>query len=131
MAGMSAFGRRHGQAGEHCGRVRRVATRREFLRHFGGGLGAVALADLVHRESQAAPHHRPRAKRVLLLFMSAGVSHVDTFDYKQPALTRHAGKTLDQVLKADPKAITDVFFRKPGRLMPSPVSYTHLRAHET
>lgn len=115
MAARPEHGRR-----QHCGRFRRMASRREFLRGFGGGLGAVALTHLLHQESRAAPHHRPRARRVLLLFMSAGVSHVDTFDYKQPALTRHAGKTLDQVLDTDPRAITDVFFRKPGKLMPSP-----------
>ncbi len=28
------------------------------------------------------PHFAPRAKRVISLFMSGGVSHVDTFDYK-------------------------------------------------
>ncbi|MGB7329490.1 MAG: DUF1501 domain-containing protein [Rubripirellula sp.] len=38
-------------------------------------------------------HHRPRAKRVIFLFMHGGPSHVDTFDYK-PRLAREDGKAL-------------------------------------
>ncbi len=42
------------------------------------------------------PHFAPRAKRVIFLFMSGGVSHVDSFDPK-PRLTTDHGKlvTLD------------------------------------
>jgi hypothetical protein len=36
---------------------------------------------------------RPRAKRVIFLFMQGGPSQVDTFDYK-PALDRHDGQRL-------------------------------------
>ncbi len=39
------------------------------------------------------PHHRPRAKRVIMLFMHGGVSHVDSFDYK-PQLAKHDGKDI-------------------------------------
>lgn len=38
------------------------------------------------------PHHTPRARSVIWIFLSGGVSHLETFDPK-PALTRHAGKT--------------------------------------
>ena len=38
-------------------------------------------------------HHRPRAKRVIFLFMHGGPSHVDTFDYK-PTLASQDGKPL-------------------------------------
>jgi hypothetical protein len=37
------------------------------------------------------PHFAPPAKRVIFLFMTGGVSHVDTFDPK-PALRAHHGK---------------------------------------
>jgi hypothetical protein len=40
-----------------------------------------------------APHFAPKAKRVILLFSSGGVSHMDTFDYK-PALVKADGKTV-------------------------------------
>ena len=40
-----------------------------------------------------APHFEPRAKRVIFLFMSGGVSHVESFDPK-PRLKADAGKTV-------------------------------------
>jgi hypothetical protein len=39
------------------------------------------------------PHFPPRAKRVIFLFSSGGVSHMDTFDYK-PKLFQADGKML-------------------------------------
>ena len=40
-----------------------------------------------------APHYAPKAKRVIFLYMSGGVSHVDSWDYK-PKLFADAGKTV-------------------------------------
>lgn len=48
------------------------------------------------------PHFPARAKNVIFLFMTGGVSHVDTFDPK-PALTRDHGKEI----KADHPEIQD------------------------
>ncbi len=42
----------------------------------------------------AAPHHPPRAKRVVHLFMAGAASHVDLFDHK-PALEKHHGEPSD------------------------------------
>ena len=39
------------------------------------------------------PHDRPRANRVIMLYMSGGVSHVDSWDHR-PRLFRDAGKTV-------------------------------------
>src|SRR5262249_27118814 len=39
------------------------------------------------------PHHEPKAKRIILLFSSGGVSHMDTFDYK-PTLFKADGKMM-------------------------------------
>jgi hypothetical protein len=36
-----------------------------------------------------APHHRARARRVIFLNMSGGVSHVDSFDYKPQLFADH------------------------------------------
>lgn len=70
-------------------------SRREFLWQSGGGLGGIALAALEAPASpQAAPHFRPRAKRVVQMFMAGAASHVDMFDYK-PELARHDGKPWD------------------------------------
>ena len=48
------------------------------------------------------PHFRPCAKNVIFLFMTGGVSHMDTFDPK-PALRRDHGKEI----KADHPEIKD------------------------
>lgn len=86
------------------GQVPGVENRREFLWRHGGGLGGIALASLAHearaadlsREGQSAvaslapkPHHKPRAKRVIQLFMAGGASAVDLFDYKPELEKRH------------------------------------------
>lgn len=83
-------------------------SRREWLRRSAGGLGSVALSSLLTEWASAAPaapgaladplaprapHFAPRAKRVILLYMTGGVSHVDSFDYK-PKLFADHGKTL-------------------------------------
>ena len=44
-------------------------------------------------QTQPRPHHPPRAKRVIFLFMHGGPSQVDTFDYK-PRLQTDDGKKL-------------------------------------
>lgn len=43
----------------------------------------------------SGPHHPPRAKSVVWIFLSGGYSHIETFDPK-PALNVHAGKTFDK-----------------------------------
>ncbi|MFM7522008.1 MAG: DUF1501 domain-containing protein [Planctomycetota bacterium] len=60
------------------------------------------LADAGDPLAPHAPHFAPRAKRVIFLFMTGGVSHVDTFDPK-PALSRDHGKEI----KADHPEIKD------------------------
>ena len=74
-------------------------TRRQALRNLGCGFGYLALADLAARADvnplAPKPMHFPaRAKRIIFLFMSGGVSHVDSFDYK-PRLDRDDGKMMD------------------------------------
>src|SRR5436309_1692044 len=116
-------------------------SRRDFLFRSGGGVSGLALAYLLGRDgllaeaaataaacdakpigfnpyAPKAPHFKPRATAVISLFMSGGVSHVDTFDPK-PALTRYAGQPLDG------KVAGDVVVRQgyPGPLMPSPFQF--------
>lgn len=74
--------------------------RRTFLRGALGGLAQVALVDLASplpREgspfASRPPHFRPRAKRVVQIFCSGALSHLDTFDHK-PELERRHGQAL-------------------------------------
>jgi hypothetical protein len=61
----------------------------------------------------AAPHHAPRAKRVIQLFMSGAASQCDLFDYK-PLLDKKAGEPWD------PGEKVELFQSKPGVVMPAP-----------
>jgi hypothetical protein len=78
-------------------------SRREMLKTASCGIGLVALADLCNRASAneslnplaaKPPHFKPRAKRVIFMFMQGAPSHVDTFDYK-PQLQADSGKTTE------------------------------------
>lgn len=77
----------------------RGVTRRTFLGRGATGVGAAALATLLGDRSvlgagiAAAPHHAPKAKRVIYLFMNGGPTHVDLFDHK-PDLTRLHGTPI-------------------------------------
>lgn len=78
-----------------------MIDRRRFLRTTGNGFGGLALATMLHAEARggrggvlAAPHHPPRAKRVVQLFMAGAASHVDLFDHK-PVLEKHHGEPSD------------------------------------
>jgi hypothetical protein len=78
-----------------------LVTRRWFFRQCGVGLGAIALGELLRQSGHAAPavadpldakrpHHTPRAKRVVFLFMAGGPSQHEMFDYK-PQLAKFDG----------------------------------------
>src|SRR5437867_11120815 len=82
-----------------------VTSRREFLTRAGSGFGALALAYMLAEERGIAsaldagadqtqqPHHPPRARSVIWLFMEGGPSHLDLFDRK-PTLEKLAGQPL-------------------------------------
>lgn len=93
-----------------------LTSRRSFVRSVSYGFGAVAFAALSQRETRAAgesplavkpPHFTPRAKRVLMLTMEGGPSHVDMFDDK-PELAKQAGKSIGKGRVPN------------GKLLPSP-----------
>ena len=66
-------------------------SRREMLRNTIGGFGLLAFSGLAARAATREPHFAAKAKRVILLFMQGGISHLDTFDYK-PKLQEHDGQ---------------------------------------
>ncbi len=102
----------------------RFRMRRSMLKQAAVGFGHVAFSALMaqgaeqFRESSSnplaakPPHQRPRARRVIFLFMKGGPSHVDTFDFK-PQLQRDDGKEL-------PFDKPRVQFAKTGKLLRSP-----------
>ena len=69
-------------------------TRRSFM---AGGLGLPASLVLAAERNGGHPlaprpgHHPAKAKNLVIFFMTGGMSHVDTFDFK-PRLYRDAGK---------------------------------------
>jgi len=100
--------------------------RRRFLWQAGGGLGGIALAQLLADDGLLASgpgdakaaagkrtHHAARAKRVLQLFMSGAASQVDTFDYK-PALIKQHGQPFN------PGGKVELFQSVAGACMKSP-----------
>jgi hypothetical protein len=67
-------------------------SRRQMIQALGGGLGMLGLAPLLEGAAAArGPHFRPRARRVIQLFMNGGPFQADFFDPK-PALNRYAGQ---------------------------------------
>jgi hypothetical protein len=75
-------------------------TRRQLLLRAGHGLGAAALSTLWDPRllgstvpSPLGVHFRPRARRIIYLFLAGGPSHIDMFDYK-PALRKIHGIEL-------------------------------------
>ena len=72
--------------------------RRGFPQRFGGGLGGIALANMLHAESGTGLHHTAKAKRVIFLFQSGAPSQIDLFDHK-PRLIKETGKELPDSIR--------------------------------
>ena len=92
------------------------AGRRQFLFDAASGLGSMALLSMLARDqllraddevklpirpqinpeaplARRVPHFPPRASRVVMIFCSGALSHVDSFDYK-PELIKRNGQPL-------------------------------------
>jgi hypothetical protein len=107
-------------------------NRRDFLGHFGTGLGNLALLSLLAEQGlaqpirpviqsdapQAArpPHFPPKARRILHIFCSGACSHLDTWDYKPELIKRHG-----QPLPGGEKLVT--FQGANGNLTKSPYTF--------
>ena len=112
----------------------RHLSRREFLTTAAGGIGGLALASLLARDTFAAapthslinplapkkPHFAPRAKNCIFFFLSGGTSQVDLFDPK-PKLNELAGQPLPESLLKD---LRFAFIQKDSaRVMGSPRTF--------
>jgi hypothetical protein len=90
--------------------MQNLFDRRKALWHIGGGFAGVALSALLNEAPVCADgartvdefplgsdaalkgfHVRPKAKRVIQLFMAGAASHIDLFDYK-PDLEKYHGQ---------------------------------------
>jgi hypothetical protein len=106
-------------------------SRRDCLRMLGAGLGTLGMASVFGEETSKSPatqvasalkdplaprppHFKPKAKRLIHLFMNGGPSQVDTFDPK-PSLTKYAGQR--------PAAVNLSTERKTFNLFPSPFAF--------
>ena len=83
-------------------------SRRAFLSDFGMGFTGLALGAMLSEEGilkadtpplehppSGQPHHPPKTKSIIWIFLSGGYSHLETFDPK-PMLNKYAGKTFDE-----------------------------------
>ncbi|MEX2168363.1 MAG: DUF1501 domain-containing protein [Pirellulales bacterium] len=89
-------------------------SRRAFLADLGMGFTGLALGAMLQRDGVARadaapvgppnglPVFSPKAKRVIWIFLSGGVSHLETFDPK-PLLNRYAGKTYNDTTLPNPQ----------------------------
>src|SRR3954447_26265589 len=92
-----------------------MLTRREMIHALGGGLGSLGLAGLLAGPAQAQTlHFRPRAHRIIQLFMNGGPFGPDLFDPK-PAINQYAGQR--------PTAVQLRTENQTGGLMPVPFQY--------
>lgn len=109
--------------------IQPLQSRRAFLSDLGMGftglaLGAMLADDGILRAAETAPapfptgmpHHPPKAKSVIWIFLSGGYSHLETFDPK-PALNQYAGMTFDKTPFENP--VNSPLHRKRFRSVPS------------
>lgn len=99
-------------------------SRREALQTGAHGFGAVALGALLNDRAFGVldengellvPHHAPKARNVIFLYMDGGPSQVDTFDYK-PMLKKYHGEDPTKAMgKLEPTQFDAV-----GKVMASP-----------
>jgi hypothetical protein len=98
-------------------------SRRAMLEQTATGFGMLGLLGMFGHKAHAditstpALKHaliKPKAKRVIFLFMNGGPSHIDTFDPK-PALASHEGSQPDGDLYKKPKT---------SGFMPSPFKFS-------
>src|SRR4051812_7504505 len=86
-------------------------TRRNFFLQAGGGIGMVALLQLVggggpggtaelNPLAPKKPHFAPKAKNVIFMFMEGGPSQIDLFDPK-PGLQKWSGQPLPPSMTKD------------------------------
>ena len=89
-------------------------TRRQFLGRTATGVGTAALASLLADGAAARPgsgslvglpHHRARAKHVIMLTQAGAPSQIDLLDYK-PGLVARRGELLPDSVRMGQRVTT-------------------------
>ena len=52
-------------------------------------------------------HHKAKAENLIVIFLTGGFSHVDTFDYK-PALNRYHGQPVPSSRRKERRLINEI-----------------------
>jgi hypothetical protein len=88
--------------------LQQISSRREFFRRTAGGIGSLALANLLAADTVSSPlapkasHFAGKAKHIIFMFMEGGPSQYELFDEK-PALKKYHGQPLPSSLTKDLK----------------------------
>ena len=116
---MSLFDPKEGIFGQHA------LSRRAALSTLGIGLGSIAMQSMLGKTKPLpdnvapGPHFAPKAKNVILVFSSGGVSQLELFDRK-PVLVRNNGKMVpDHLIKGQRFA----FISPKSKLLGTPYSF--------
>ncbi|HXI39816.1 MAG TPA: DUF1501 domain-containing protein, partial [Bryobacteraceae bacterium] len=101
----------------------RIQARRDFLRTGAGGLGMIALAQMLGASTKRTdplapkpPHFAPKAKSVIFMFMEGAPSQMDLFDPK-PELQKWQGKPLPESMT---KQVHLAFIKPSAAVLGSP-----------
>jgi hypothetical protein len=111
--------------GTHKHIIHSPLTRREMLSVCKTGFGSLALLGLFGRCGDAqkdaiitqllqTPHHIPKAKHIIFLYMDGGVSQVDSFDPK-PRLAKEHGEDPNKKFSVDATQFNNI-----GKILKSP-----------
>lgn len=95
-------------------------SRRKMLRLSANGFGSVALMGLMSSTNgviHKQPHFAPKARNIIFIFLSGGMSHIDTFDPK-PRLIKEHGEDPNTKFKLDATQ-----FNENGTIMQSPWAF--------
>jgi uncharacterized protein DUF1501 len=92
---------------------KQIQTRRDFFKWCAGGIGTIALHNLLELEGRAGTglpavnpltpkpsHFTPKAKNVIFLFMEGAPSHLDLYDPK-PGMAKWDGQPLPESMTKD------------------------------
>jgi hypothetical protein len=107
--------------------IKRLLSRRRLLNDMAGGVGMMALANLLGAETlpaanPLAPKKPPlpgKAKNVIFMFMEGGPSQMDLFDPK-PHLQKISGQTLPESLTQQTRL---AFIKKDAKVLASPRTF--------
>lgn len=103
-----------------------INNRRSFIKNSAAGLSTAATASMLNHGFAAGtgntlsslPHYKPKAKRIIYLFMSGAPSQMDMFDYK-PKMREYFDKDLPDSVRQGQRLTTMTSKQKRFPIAPS------------